>query len=247
MDVLKNKTALITGGTSGMGAATAKRFLAEGATVIVTGSTAENVENAKKEMPGIEVLLSDAGNAEATKALVDQVKEKHGRLDVLFINAGIAKMGPSEEVDEAFFDSVFNTNVRGAYFLLKHAIPVLADGGSVILTSSTGAIRGYAGLGIYNATKAALSSFRLTFAVELAPRRIRVNTIMPGSINTGLVSKSNLNDKQKQGFKEMIDKTPLKRAGEPEEIAAAALYLACDESKFTTGSELRVDGGITAT
>ena len=116
MDVLKNKTALITGGTSGMGAATAKRFLAEGATVIVTGSTAENVENAKKEMPGIEVLLSDAGNAEATKALVDQVKEKHGRLDVLFINAGIAKMGPSEEVDEAFFDSVFNTNVRGRLF-----------------------------------------------------------------------------------------------------------------------------------
>ena len=247
MDVLRGKIALITGGTSGMGAATAERFLAEGATVIVTGSSPENVSTAKERMPGIEVICSDASNPEATRELIEQVRGKHGRLDVLFINAGIAKVASSDGVDEAFFDSLFDTNVRGAYFLLKHAIPVLSDGASVIFTSSTGAIRGYAGLGVYNATKAALSSFRITFAVELAPRRIRVNTIMPGSINTGLASKSNLSEEQKAGFADMIAKTPLKRAGEPEEIAAAALYLASDESKFTTGSELRVDGGITAT
>ena len=246
MNMLENKVALITGGTSGMGAATAKRFQAEGATVIVTGSSPANADAACKEMPGIEAIASDSGDPAATRTLVDHIQKKHGCIDVLFINAGIAKVAPSEEVDEAFFDALFNVNVRGAYFLLKHAIPAMPDGSSIILTSSTGAVQGYPGLSVYSATKAALRSFGLTFAVELAPRRIRVNTIIPGSINTGLASKSSLTPEQKEGFAQMIKRTPLGRPGEPDEIAAAALYFASDDSKFTTGSELRVDGGITA-
>lgn len=124
MTVLNNKIALITGGTSGIGAATAKRFHAEGATVVVTGSSAASVEAARQEMPDVEVLLSDAGAPQAAKALIEHVREKYGRIDVLFVNAGIARVAPIDAVDEALFDKLFNVNVRGPYFLLKHAIPV---------------------------------------------------------------------------------------------------------------------------
>ena len=245
MNTLKDKIALITGGTSGIGAATAKCFQAEGATVIVTGSNASSVEAARKTMPEVEVIASDAGDPEAAKKLVDQVTKKHGRIDVLFVNAGIARMAESAEVDDAFFDKLFDTNVRGPYFLLKHAIPVMRDGGSIILNSSVAAVQGFAGLSVYGATKAALRSFGLSFAVELAPRRIRVNTISPGMINTPIGSKMDLSPEQMAGFAQMITKVPLARVGEPEEIAAAALYFASDDSRYTTGTELRIDGGAT--
>jgi NAD(P)-dependent dehydrogenase (short-subunit alcohol dehydrogenase family) len=126
-----NKIALITGGTTGIGAATAKRFQAEGATVIVTGSNKATLEAARKAMPEVEVVASDAGDPAATKMLIDQVQAKHGRIDVLFVNAGIARMAPSSTVNEAFFDALFNVNVRGPYFLLKHAAPLISDGGSL--------------------------------------------------------------------------------------------------------------------
>ena len=245
MDALKNKVALITGGTSGMGAATAKRFHEEGATVIVTGSGPTSVEAARKAMPEVEVIVSDAGDSTAAKKLVDQVKEKHGHIDVLFVNAGIARVAPLTVADEAHFDEIFRINVRGPYFLLKHAVPAMPDGGSIILTSSAGAVQGMPGLSVYSATKAALRSFGLTLAVELAPRRIRVNTITPGPINTPISGKMGLSPEQMAGFAQMIAKVPLSRPGEPEEIASAALYFASDESKFTTGTELRIDGGLT--
>jgi NAD(P)-dependent dehydrogenase (short-subunit alcohol dehydrogenase family) len=245
MDILKNKIALITGGTSGMGAATAKRFLAEGATVVVTGSSTASAEAARKEMPGVEVLVSDAGDPQAAKALIDHVREKHNRIDVLFVNAGIARVAPIGAVDEVLFDKIFGVNLRGPYFLIKHAIPVLSDGGSIILTSSIGAVKGMPGLSVYSATKAALHSLGLSLAAELAPRAIRVNTITPGSINTPIVGKMGLTAEQMAGLKQMAGKIPLGRPGQPEEIAAAALYFASDESRFTTGSELRVDGGMT--
>ena len=229
-----------------MGAATAKRFQEEGATVIVTGSNPATLEAARKAMPDIEVIASNAGDATATSRLIDQVKGKHGRIDVLFINAGIARFALSEAVDEAFFDEQFNINVRGAYFLLKHAVQVMSDGGSIILTSSTGAVQGIPGLSVYSATKAALRSFGLTFAVELAPRRIRVNTITPGPINTQIGTKMGLTPEQRAAFGQaLVAKVPLGRPGQPDEIAAAALYFASDESQFTTGTELRIDGGIT--
>jgi NAD(P)-dependent dehydrogenase (short-subunit alcohol dehydrogenase family) len=228
MTILRNKIALITGGTSGIGAATAKRFHAEGATVVVTGSSAASVEAARREMPDVEVLLSDAGEPRATKTLIDH-----------------ARVAPIDAVDEAVFDQLFSVNVRGPYFLIKHAIPVLSDGASVILTSSSGAVQGMPGLSVYSATKAALRSFGLTLAAELAPRSIRVNTITPGPINTPISGKMGLSEQQLAGFAQMIGKIPLRRPGQPEEVAAAALYFASDESRFTTGTELRIDGGLT--
>jgi len=245
MDILKNKIALITGGTSGMGAATAKRFHAEGATVVATGSSAASVEAARKEMPDMEVIASDAGDPQAAKILIDHVREKHGRIDILFVNAGIARVAPIGAVDEALFDKVFSVNLRGPYFLIKHSLPVLSDGGSIILTSSAGAVKGMPGLSVYSATKAALHSLGLTLAAELAPRAIRVNTITPGPINTPIGAKMGLTAEQMAGFAQMIERLPLRRPGQPEEIASAALYFASDESGFTTGTELRVDGGMT--
>jgi NAD(P)-dependent dehydrogenase (short-subunit alcohol dehydrogenase family) len=228
-----------------MGAATAKLFHAQGAKVVATGSSAASVAAAQSAMPGVEVTLSNAGDPAAAKQLVAQVKAKHGRIDVLFVNAGIARVVPLEAADEALFDKIFNVNLRGPYFLLKHAAPVLSDGGSIILTSSAGAVKGMPGLSIYSASKAALRSLGLTLAAELAPRAIRVNTITPGPINTPIGSKMELSAEQMAGFAKMVETLPLRRPGQSEEIAAAALYFASDDSKFTTGSELRVDGGMT--
>jgi NAD(P)-dependent dehydrogenase (short-subunit alcohol dehydrogenase family) len=245
MDRLKGKIALITGGTSGIGAATARLFQAEGATVIVTGASENSVNASRKTMAGIEVVHSNAGDTQAAQQLVQSVAQKHGKIDVLFVNAGIARVAAAADTEERQFDELFATNVRGPYFLLKHAIPVLSDGASIILTSSAGALRGIPGLSAYSASKAALRSLGMTLAVELAPRKVRVNTITPGPINTPIGGKMGLTPEQMAGFGEMIARVPLKRPGEADEIAAAALYFASNDSRFTTGTELVIDGGLT--
>ena len=228
MAKLDGKIALISGGTSGIGAETAKLFQFEGATVIVTGSSERSVAAAKAELPGIEVLLSDAANVAATKVLVDEVKARHGRIDVLFVNAGIARFAPIAAIDEAFFDSHFNVNVKGAFFLIKHAIPAIPDGGATV----------------YGSTKAALRSFGRSIAKELTPRGIRVNTISPGPIITPILDKGGLTAAQKDSFIEGAKtRIPLGRTGTAAEVAAAALYLAADAT-YTTGAELFVDGGL---
>ncbi len=160
------------------------------------------------------------------------------------MNAGIARLIALEQMEETQFDEIFNVNFRGPYFLLKHAAPVLSDGGSIILTSSTAAVLGMVGGSAYGASKAALRSLGISLGVELAPRRIRVNTITPGPINTPIASKMGLTPEQAAGFEQMIAKLPLQRMGEAEEIAAAALYFASDDSRFTTGTELRIEGGM---
>ena len=215
MAKLDGKIALISGGTSGIGAETAKLFQSEGATVVVTGSSERSAEAAKAALPGIEILVSDAGNVAAAKALVDQVKAKHGRIDVLFVNAGIAKFAPIAQVDEAFYDSHFNINVKGAFFLIKHAIPIIPDGGAIILTASVaGANGGLGGTTIYGSTKAALRSFGRTIAKELTPRGIRVNTISPGPIVTPILDKGGLTPAQKDNFIEGAKtRIPLGRTG----------------------------------
>ena len=245
MAKLDGKIALISGGTSGIGAVTARLFQAEGATVIVTGSSPASVEKARAELPGVEVLASNAADVAATKTLVDQVKERHGRIDVLFVNAGIARFAPVAQIDEAFYDSQFDVNVKGAFFLIKHAVPVLSDGGAIILTASVaGASGGLPGATIYGATKAALRSFGRTFANELLPRRIRVNTISPGPIVTPILDKNGFTPAQKEAFiSGAATRIPLGRTGTEAEVAAAALYLAADAT-FTTGAELFVDGGL---
>ncbi|HEX4197425.1 MAG TPA: SDR family oxidoreductase [Caulobacteraceae bacterium] len=245
MAKLDGKIALISGGTSGIGAATAKLFQSEGATVIVTGSSQKSVDAAATELPGIEAIVSDAGDIAATKTLVDQVTAKHGRIDVLFVNAGIAKFAPIAQVDEAFFDSQFDINVKGAFFLMQHAIPAIPDGGAVILTASVaGASGGLGGSTVYGATKAAVRSLSRTFAKELLLRGIRVNTISPGPIVTPILDKNGFTPAQKDAFIEGAKtRIPLGRTGTSEEVAAAALYLAADAT-YTTGAELFVDGGL---
>ena len=246
MNRLQNKIALITGGTTGIGAATAQLFQAEGATVIVTGYNPKTLEAARAEMPGVEVMACDAGDVAATKALIETVKEKFGRIDVLFVNAGIAAFSPIEEVDEAAFDKQFDINVKGAYFVIKYAAPAMPDGASIILTASSSGVLGMPGTTVYGATKAALRSFGRTFAGELAPRKIRVNTISPGPIDTPIASKSDASPAEIKAMMDgIIAQVPLGRIGQAEEIAAAALYFASDDSKFTTGTELFVDGGMT--
>jgi NAD(P)-dependent dehydrogenase (short-subunit alcohol dehydrogenase family) len=243
MAKLHGKIALVSGGTSGLGAATAKLFQAEGATVIVTGSSAKSVASA--DLPGIEALVSDAADIAATKALVERVTAEHGRIDVLFVNAGIAKFRPIELIDEDFYDSQFDLNVKGAFFLIKHAIPAIPNGGAIILTASVaGAAGGLPGSTIYGSTKAALRSFGRTVAKELIPRGIRVNTISPGPIVTPILDKNGFTAAQKEAFVEGAKtRIPLGRTGTPEEVAAAALYLAADAT-YTTGAELFVDGGL---
>ena len=245
MSKLSGKIALISGGSSGLGAATAKLFQSEGATVVVPGSSEASAAAARADMPGVEVLVSNAADIAATQSLVEAVEARHGRIDVLFVNAGIAKMAPVERIDEAFFDSQFDVNVKGAFFLMKHALRLMPDGGAIILTASVaGAAGGLPGSTIYGATKAALRSFGRTFAKELLPRRIRVNTISPGPVVTPVLDKGGFTQAQKDAF---IDgaktRVPLGRTGTVEEVAAAALYLAADAT-FTTGAELFVDGGL---
>ena len=245
MAKLQDKIVLISGGTSGIGAATARLFQAEGATVVVTGSSQASADAAKAELPGVEIRVSDAGDASAAKALVDDVVAKHGRIDVLFVNAGIAKFAPIPLIDVAFFDEQFDVNVKGAFFLMKHGSAVIPPGGSIILTASVaGASGGLGGGTVYGATKAALRSFGRTFAKELAPGGIRVNTISPGPIVTPILDKNGFTPAQKDAF---IDgaktRIPMGRTGTAEEVAAAALYLAADAT-YTTGAELFVDGGL---
>lgn len=200
MTKLNGKIALITGGTTGIGAATAKLFQAEGATVVVTGANPTTAETARAELPGVEVMVSDQADTAAGRALVDHVRARHGRIDILFVNAGIARFSPLEGVDEAFFDAQFNINVRGLYFMVKHAAPAMPDGGAIILMASTAASQGSANMSVYAATKAAVRSFGRTIAGELASRNIRVNTVSPGPIETPIFGKSGLNQQQIDGF-----------------------------------------------
>jgi NAD(P)-dependent dehydrogenase (short-subunit alcohol dehydrogenase family) len=172
------------------------------------------------------------------------VKAKHGRIDILFVNAGIGAFGPLESVDEAAFDRQFNVNVRGAFFVIKYAAPLIPDHGAIVLTASTAASSGLAGASVYSATKAALRSFGRTLAAELAPRNIRVNTVSPGPIETPIFGKTGLTAEQIQGFKDNITaQVTLKRIGAAEEVAAAVLFLAVDAT-YVTGAELNVGGGL---
>ena len=241
---LEGKVALITGGTTGIGAATARLFKAEGATVVVTGSNPNSLETARAELPGIEVVLSDQADRAASKALADDVAARHGRIDVLFVNAGVAAFSPLDQITEADFDRQFGINVRGALFAAQAAAPHIPQGGSIIFTASTAASSGMAGASVYSASKAAVRSFARTLGAELAPRGVRVNVISPGPIETPIFGKSGMSAEQIDGFKSGITaRVPLGRIGRPEEIAAAVLFLAADAT-FVTGEEIISGGGL---
>jgi NAD(P)-dependent dehydrogenase (short-subunit alcohol dehydrogenase family) len=245
MGRLDGKVALISGGTSGIGEATARLFREEGAIVIATGASAASVATARERLPGVDVIESDAGDTQAIRALVDGVIARHGGIDILFANAGIAFSMLHTEIDEAIFDRQFEVNVRGTYFLLKSAAAVMRDGGSIVLTGSVAGSTGGDNLTIYGSSKAALRSFARTFASELAGRGIRVNIVSPGPIVTPILAKSGFSDSQVTAFRDNYAQlVPLGRIGLPEEVAKAVLFFASDDSSYTTGAELYVDGGL---
>ncbi len=246
MTKLHNKVALITGGTTGIGLATAKLFIEQGAQVIVTGRNPETLSAAEGELAGkAQVVRSDVSSLDDIGNLVNIIKERHGRIDVLFANAGVANFLPIEAADEAHLDTQFNINFKGPYFLLQKALPLLSEGASVILNSSVAAQRGMGGSSVYAATKAALSSLGRTLAVELAPRGVRVNVISPGPIDTPIYGKLGLPADAVDGFKSTLSgSVALKRFAQSAEVANVALFLASSDATYITGQDIAVDGGL---
>jgi NAD(P)-dependent dehydrogenase (short-subunit alcohol dehydrogenase family) len=244
---LSGKRTLITGGTSGIGLATAKRFLEEDAQVIVTGVNPETLANARAELGSeVTVLSADSASMEAQRALADAVADRYGQLDVAFLNAGISVWQPIEDWTEAMFDRSFAVNVKGPYFLIQALLPVFANPASVVLNTSINAHVGAARSSVYAATKAALLNMAKTLSTELIGRGVRVNAVSPGPVETPLYDKLGIPDAYRTQVHSDIRATiPMGRFGAPEEIAEAILYLASDTSRWTVGSEIVVDGGRT--
>jgi len=249
MNKLQGKTALITGGNSGIGFASAELFLKEGAKVIITGRREEAVKEAVKKLgDGASGIVSDAGSMSDVKALPKKIAEVTSTLDIVFANAGIGLFAPFHQITEDIFDSTMDVNFKGVFFLVQELLPMIADGGSVILNSTILVHSGAETTAVYSASKGALLSLNKTLAVELAPRHIRVNSISPGPISTPIYSKMGMPEEQLKAFVESIQtKIPLKRFGDTNDVAQAALFLASSDSKFLTGSEITVDGGISQT
>jgi NAD(P)-dependent dehydrogenase (short-subunit alcohol dehydrogenase family) len=246
MSKLTGKVALITGGNSGIGLATAKTFLQEGAKVIITGRNKSTLDQAKKEL-GDQVLAleSDVSDLGALDRLYAELKGTHGKIDILFANAGVALMAPLSDVTPEFFDQHFNINVKGLFFTVQKALPLLNDGASIILNASVVASKGIENFSVYSATKAAVRSLARSFANDLRSRQIRVNAISPGPIETPIFGKMGLPAEVVQGMGEAFAaQVPLGRFGQADEIAKAALFLASSDSSYVTGIELSVDGGL---
>jgi len=243
---LTNKVALITGGTSGIGLETAKRFRDEGAHVIVTGINPGRLEEAKKELgPEAMVICADLRKSAEMDRVIKTIRTRYDHIDVLFANAGAGTAAPLEAVTEEQIDEQFALNFKGIFFTVQKAAPLLVKGSSVILTTSFLNRVGAPGLSILSASKAAVRSLALTLGAELAPRGIRVNAISPGPISTPFHGKLGLSDADLSAVAASIEaQVPLGRFGEANEIAAAVVFLASDDSSFMTGSEVIVDGGI---
>ncbi|MEM6685333.1 MAG: SDR family oxidoreductase [Bacteroidota bacterium] len=244
MSTLQGKTAVVTGGNSGIGYASAKKFKEQGATVIITGRSKERVSKAADEL-GVTGIVADVTSLDAIDDLVHQVQDSHGTVDVLFVNAGIFTPAPVGHITEEVYDTQFNINFKGAVFTVEKFLPILNDGASVINLSSVNAYTGMPNTAIYAATKAALNSYTRTAATELAPRKIRVNAVNPGPVQTPIFGKTGMPEEQLHGFATaMQERIPLKRFGQPEDIANVVAFLASDDASFITGSEYNVDGGI---
>jgi len=243
---LAGKVAVITGGNSGMGLATAKLFVKEGAKVVITGRRQKELDAAVKEIgPNATGVQGDVANLADLDRLYQVVKEKHGKVDVVFANAGAGEFVPLGQITEAHFDKLFNINVKGLLFTVQKALPLMPDGGSIILNGSIAGYTGSPAFSVYSATKAAVRSFARGWTNDLKERKIRVNTLSPGPIDTPIFdtvapTKDQV-EQLKTGFASQV---PLGRMGRPEEIATVALFLASDDSSFVTGIDLTADGGM---
>lgn len=246
MSRLAGKNALITGGTTGIGLETARQFIAEGARVIITGQNPDTLAAAAKELgPSAITLSSDAGSPTAGEALAARVRQEFGHLDVLFVNAGVGVFQPVEAFDEAAFDRQMTINFKGPYFLVQKLLPIFAKPASIVLNTSINAHIGMPNSSVYAASKAALLSLSRTLSGELVERGIRVNAISPGPVSTPIYGKLGVPAEQLAAMAEGIrTQIPLKRFGEPAEIARAAVFLASDESRFMLGAEIIIDGGM---
>jgi NAD(P)-dependent dehydrogenase (short-subunit alcohol dehydrogenase family) len=246
MPRLTGKVAVVTGGNSGIGLATAKRFRAEGAQVVISGRDQKTLDDAVKTIgDGVVAVRADVSKLNDLDKLYKAVSEKFGKIDVLFANAGIAKFAPVADSGEALFDEQFDVNVKGVYFTIQKALPLLSDGASVIINSSVVSETGGANISVYAATKAAVRSFARTLTAELVDRGIRVNVISPGPIVTPIFGRTGLPKEAVDAFAEqVVAKVPMKRFGQPEEVANAVLFLATPESSYITGVDINVDGGM---
>lgn len=242
MNRLKDKRTLITGGTSGIGLETAREFLREGARVAITGRDSGTLGAVSKEL-GSEVICitSDVGDAGGQKKVAETIRQAFGKLDVLFLNAGIVDMRPLEQWDEAAFDRSFNINFKGPFFLLQALLPIFSNPASVVLMTSINSHIGMPNSSVYGATKAALLSLARTLSGELISRGIRINAITGGPIATPLYRKLGMGEAELKTLQQQI---PIRRLGEPSEVAEAVVFFAADESGFTVGSELVIDGGM---
>jgi len=243
---LEGKVALITGGNSGIGLATAKQFVNEGAYVFITGRRVAELAAAKKQIgKNVTAIQGDVSNLDDLDGLFVQIKKEKGKIDIVFANAGVARYAPLGTITEDFFDSIFDINVKGVLFTVQKSLPLLRDGGSIILNASIVATKGLSSNSVYSATKAAVRSFARTWTTDLKDRRIRVNAISPGPIDTPGLSELLGSSETGQQRKKMISTTvPLGRFGRPEEIAKAVVFLASDDASYITGIELFVDGGF---
>lgn len=246
MPKLTGKVAVVTGGNSGIGLATAKRFRAEGAQVVISGRDQSTLDEAVKTIgDGVVAVRADVSKLNDLDKLYKTVSEKFGKIDVLFANAGIAKFAPLVDSGEALFDEQFDVNVKGVYFTIQKALPLLTDGASVIINSSVVNETGNANMSIYAATKAAVRSFARTLTAELVDRGIRVNVVSPGPIVTPLFGRTGLPKEAVDAFaQQVVAKVPMKRFGQPEEVANTVLFLATPESSYITGVDINVDGGM---
>ena len=246
MGKLEGKIALVTGGNSGIGLATAKRFVSEGASVFITGRRDAELAAAVKAIgANVTGVQGDVSNLGDLDRLFARIGSDKGRLDILFANAGVATYAPLGTITEEHYDSIFDVNVKGLLFTVQKALPLMPDGASIILNASIVASKGLPANSVYSATKAAVRSFARTWTTDLKDRRIRVNAVSPGPIDTpglkGLVASSGAGE---QRLKAMSGSIPLGRLGTPDEIAKAVVFLASDDSSYVTGTELFVDGGM---